>query len=234
MATATEEPTTATVPPFIEEWMETLADERLADVAPDPARAAVFSEDMIVGFCDSGPLASSRIDALTEPVVALFERAWQLGIRHFVLDQDTHTEDTPEFRSYPPHCLRGTEESETIPELKRLPFADRFKIVEKNSLNPAIDTDFNAWLDQHPDLQTAIVVGDCTDLCTYQLAMHLRLRANARGLATFEVIVPADCVDTFDIPTGGGTTMPHPGNFFHAVFLYHMALNGIRIVKSLQ
>jgi nicotinamidase-related amidase len=234
MVIATETPQTVTIPPFITDWLDTLADERLADIVPDPARAALFSADMTVGFCDEGPLASPRVDALTEPVVALFERAWDLGIRHFVLAQDTHSEDTPEFRAYPPHCVRGTAEAETIPELARLPFADGFTVVEKNSLNPAIETGFDAWWDAHPDLRTAIVVGDCTDLCTYQLAMHLRLRANARNLNDFDVIVPAAAVDTFDIPTGAGTTMPHPGDFFHAVFLYHMALNGIRVVKSLS
>ena len=234
MATTTETPQTATIPPFISDWLDTLADERLADVVPDPARAAIFSTDMTVGFCDEGPLASPRVDALTEPVVALFERAWALGIRHFVLPQDTHSADTPEFRAWPPHCVRGTAEPETIPELAHLPFADGFTIVEKNSLNPAIDTGFDAWWDAHTGIQTAIVVGDCTDLCVYQLAMHLRLRANALNRHDFDVIVPAHAVDTFDIPAGSGTTMPHPGDFFHAVFLYHMALNGIRVVRSLR
>ncbi len=233
MTVASPEKTAVEAPAFVREWLATLADERLAEVVRDPARAAVFSADMIVGFCDSGPLASPRVDALTAPVVTLFERAWELGIRDFVLPQDTHTEDTPEFRAYPPHCVRGTEEAETIPELKRLPFAGRFTVIEKNSLNPAIETGFDAWLDAHPDLETAIVVGDCTDLCTYQLAMHLRLRANARGLHAFDVIIPADTVDTYDIPAGAGAALPHPADFFHAVFLYHMALNGIRIVKSL-
>jgi nicotinamidase-related amidase len=99
-------------------------------------------------------------------------------------------------------------------------------VIEKNSLNPAIGTIFDAWLAEHDHLRTAIIVGNCTDLCVYQLAMHVRLRANALNLDGQQVIVPADCVTTFDTPT-------HPADFFHPVFLYHMASNGIRIVRSL-
>jgi hypothetical protein len=27
--------------------------------------------------------------------------------------------------------------------------------------------------------------------------------------------------------------MPHPGDFFHRVFLYHLALNGVEVVREL-
>lgn len=147
--------------------------------------------------------------------------------------QDTHTKDNPEFQSYPPHAISGTTESDMIPELANLPFADSFTIVEKNSLNPAVETDFDAWWDRNMQLKTAIVVGNCTDLCTYQLAMHLRMRANALGLQDFAVIVPELTTETFSIPESSDKPAgaAHPGDFFHQVFLYHMASNGIRVVK---
>jgi nicotinamidase-related amidase len=224
-------------PAFITDWLGQLQSLPLAEVAADPASVGIFSADMIVGFCDRGNLASDRVDALTAPVVDLFQRAHALGVRHFVLAQDTHDPDTPEFGAWPIHCVRGTEEAETIPELKALPFADAFTIIEKNSLHPAHETVFDAWLDAHPEIQTAIVVGDCTDLCVYQLAMHLRLRHNARNVPDIEVIVPANAVDTYDLPPEAAAeigVMPHPGDFFHQVFLYHMALNGIRVVRELS
>jgi hypothetical protein len=80
-----------------------------------------------------------------------------------------------------------------------------------------------------------MVVGDCTDLCTYQLAMFLRLDANARQKAR-RVIVPADCVQTYDLPVeiaSGLGALPHPGNLLHAVFLYHMQLNGVEVVSEI-
>jgi nicotinamidase-related amidase len=207
----------------------------LDELVPEPERAAFFSADLINGFVHFGPLASPRVHALIEPVVGLFFRGWEHGIREFVLLQDTHPEDTPEFRSYPPHAIAGTEESATIPELAGLPFAGALTVIEKNSLHPAIETSFDAWWDDHRDITRAIVVGDCTDLCVYHLAMHLRLRANALGLDDFEVIVPVNAVDTFDIPADEETQVgaAHPGDFFHEVFLYHMASNGIRVVAEL-
>jgi len=103
-------------------------------------------------------------------------------------------------------------------------------------LHPGLETEFDAWLVAHPALRTAIVAGNCTDLCVYQLAMHLRLRHNARNVPDVAVIVPADAVDTYDLPVETATEIgafPHPGDFFHQVFLYHMALNGIQVVRAL-
>lgn len=224
-----------TTPAFIQHWLDTLPDVRLGDIAPHPERTAVCTTDMINAFLREGALSSPRVNGLTGPVVDLMQAAWDHGVRHFAFTQDTHTEDNPEFRAYPPHAVAGTSESEMIPELARLPFADSFRIFEKNSLNPSIGTGFDAWWDERRDLQTVIVAGNCTDLCVYQLAMHLRMRANALGLHEFAVIVPANAVETFDIPETDdappGTA--HPGDYFHNVFLYHMASNGIRVVRSI-
>lgn len=221
-------------PAFITSWMKTLNHATFPEIAPDPDATAIFAADMINGFVHEGPLASERVLALAEPIRSLFEDAWAHGIREFVLLQDTHDPTTPEFRAYPPHCIEGTPESATIPELKDLPFHDSFTVIVKNSLNPAVETTFDAWLDDHPRIASAIVVGDCTDLCAHQLAMHLRMRANALNLQKFDVIVPANAVDTFDIPVAGTDVgQAHPGDFFHDVFLYHMMSNGIRIVRSL-
>jgi nicotinamidase-related amidase len=224
------------VPPFVSQWFEAIQPTSFASLGTDPTSIGFFSADMINGFVHEGLLASERVHALAEPVASAFTRGWSYGIREFALMQDTHSPNTPEFRSYPPHCLAGTTESETIPELANLPFADAFTVIQKNALGPAIGTNFDAWLDEHPHITTAIVVGDCTDLCTYNLAMHLRMRANAFNLSTFRVVVPVDCVDTFDIAWTDDSLLgsAHPGQFFHEVFLYHMAQNGIEIVSRID
>lgn len=227
--------TASPTPPFVRDWLDTLRPVSFTTLAPDPRTTAIFSADVINGFFRFGRLASPRVDALTQPVLNVFRLAHAHGVHRFILLQDTHDRSTPEFESYPPHCLAGTDESRRIPELADLPFANAFTVVEKNSLNPAIETGFDAWWDANRDLTTAIVVGDCTDLCVYQLAMHLRLRANALNVAHFNVYVPANAVDTFDVPTSDETPAGagHPGDFFHNVFLYHMAQNGIRVVREI-
>jgi len=200
-----------------------------------PHRVAVMAVDVINGFCHEGALASPRVGRIVGPVARLFERAYDLGVRHFVLPQDTHAADAVEFGSFPPHCVGGTAEAATVPELQNLPFSHRFTIIEKNSIHAAIGTGLEAWLTAHPEVTTFLVVGDCTDFCTYQLAMYLRLRANAFGLREVRVILPMEGVDTFDTPLEVAEKlgiMPHPGDLMHLIFLFSMAQNGIEIVAG--
>ena len=227
---------TATFLRYLDEWYEGLESFSLRDQVRDPARAAILSADMVVGFCSQGNLASDRIGGLIAPVRDLFIRAHELGIEHYLLAQDTHHEATPEFQAFLPHCVQGSAEAQTVPQLKELPFSHRFTVIEKNSLHPAIGTLFDRWLEEHADLLDAIVVGDCTDLCTYHLAMYLRLRANALDIADLRVVVPVSAVETYDLQVETARelgVLAHPGDFFHRVFLYHMALNGIQVVKEI-
>jgi nicotinamidase-related amidase len=230
--------TATAAPPFVQTWYEALPTQSLAElVGDDPARVGFFSSDMIVGFCSQGALASERVGSIVPALVELCRRTYDLGVRDFVFAQDTHELDAPEFAAWPVHCVRGSAESEMIAELQALPFADQFTIVEKNSLHPAHGTGFDAWLQEHPELRTAIVVGNCTDLCVYQLAMHLRLTHNARNVPGMRVVVPADAVNTYHLAHETAReigAMAHDGEFFHQVFLYHMALNGIEVVRALS
>jgi nicotinamidase-related amidase len=205
-------------------------------IIKDPQRVAIVSVDVINGFCHEGPLASPRVKQIIAPIVALFEKVWSRGVRNILLTQDTHEPDAVEFGQFPPHCVRGTSEAETVPEFKALPFFDQMVVMEKNSIHSGLDTGLIDWLTGHPEVDTFIVVGDCTDLCTYQLAMHLRLDANARQLQR-RVILPADCADTYDMPAALAKqigAMPHDGELIHAFFLYHMALNGIEVVSRVE
>ncbi len=230
--------------PFLD-WLVTWHDDRptltleqiLEDAGGDPAKVAVLAVDVTAGFCSEGPLASDRVARIVGPIVRLFERAHSLGIRHFLLPQDTHSQDAVEFQSFPPHCVHGTGQPVTVPELQELSFSDRYLILEKNSISSNLDTGLGEWLDQHPEVTTFLVAGDCTDFCVYHLAMYLRLRANARNLRDVRVIVPIEGVDTFDIPVAVAKevgAMPHSAELLHRIFLYSMAQNGVEIVAGLR
>lgn len=221
---------------FLDQWYANLAVVSSEDIMPNPETTAVISVDVINGFCSVGPLASPRVNAIISPIAALFQKAWDLGVRHILLSQDTHEPDAEEFDAWPPHCVRGTYEAETVDAFKALPFFDQIQLVEKNSISTGLNAGFNRWMADHPQLDTFIVVGDCTDLCVYQLAMHLRLDANTRQLKR-RVIVPAVGVDTYDrsvkiAQEQGG--LPHAGDLHHVFFLYHMALNGIEVVREIK
>ncbi|RRR71460.1 MAG: cysteine hydrolase [Candidatus Viridilinea halotolerans] len=221
---------------YLEQWYAALpAGDLAAIVGSQPERVALISVDIINGFCKEGPLAGPRVGALAAPVADIFTRAYALGVRNLVLTQDTHSPDTPEFTAYPPHCLAGTTESETVVELRDLPFAEQFVTIPKNSLSSHLGTNFGAWLAERPQIDSFIIIGDCTDLCIYSAAMHLRLEANALNLAR-RVIVPAASVDTFDTPVSIARElgiMAHDGDLHHKLFLHHMAQNGVEVVGGL-
>lgn len=221
---------------YLASWQTTLPVLPLKQAIPDPARAAILSIDVTNGFCYQGALASPRVAGLVAPITRLFQRSWDLGLRNIVLLHDTHEPDAVEFAQWPAHCVRGTVEAEAVAEFKALPFYDQMVVIPKNSIQPALNSALDPWLAAHPGIDTFLVVGDCTDLCTYQLAMHLRLQANAYQMKR-RVILPAECSDTYDLPMETAQAigvMPHPGNLIHAIFLYHMALNGVEVIRSID
>lgn len=221
---------------YLQQWMEDLPHAELAEMFPLPENCAIISVDVINGFCALGPLSSPRVKNIIDPIKDLFNLAWNSGIQKILLIQDTHDPDAVEFGSYPPHCIRGSAEAETVQEFQELPYFSQMTVLEKNSIHSGINTGLNEWMADNPEITDFIVVGDCTDLCVYQLAMQLRLEANARQL-TRRVVIPANCVDTYDLSVAAAAktgAMPHDADLLHAIFLYHMALNGILIVHSLK
>ena len=220
----------------IEGWYGELQPVSLDELIDDaPEKVGIFCVDVLVGFCQEGSLASPRVNSIVAPIADLFQAAYDRGVRNFVLPQDTHDQAAVEFAHYPPHCVAGTRESETVPELLALPFASEYTIIPKNSISSA-GIGLGEWMGAHPEVETCVVVGDCTDLCTYQLAMHLRLYANEHQLQR-RVVLPENCVQTFDILVDVAAQIgafAHPGDLYHYVFLYHMAHNGVEVVKELR
>jgi len=221
---------------WLARWEVDLPSLDLSTVISDPSRVALVSQDLLKGFCNQGPLSSPRAAGIVPTVVHLFQATHDLGGHHFLLLQDTHDPDAVEFSAYPPHCVAGTAESETIDELNDLPFSNLFTVIPKNSISSSAGTDLEAWLEDHPAVTTFIIVGVCTDICVYDLAMGLRVRANVLGQRDVRVIVPADYVQTYDMPVETAAelgALPHDGDLLHRIFLYHMALNGIEVVAHL-
>jgi nicotinamidase-related amidase len=197
----------------------------------NPKTVAIISVDMVVGFCHKGPLSSENVKNIIPNVVEVFKKAHNSGVENFLLLQDTHDKNAEEFHAYPPHCIEGTDESENIPELANLSFVNLYTTFKKNSLSPAYDTEFDKWIKDHPEVTTFIIVGDCTDLCVYTIAMHLRMSANALRIAR-RVIIPENSVATYDMSVEKAkelTALPHDAKLLHDLFLYHMALNAIEV-----
>lgn len=220
----------------LDDWIQNLPAKKLKDLVVEPEKTAIISVDVLKGFCSIGPLASPRVAGIVDPIVELMERAWDAGVRHVILSQDTHEPDAEEFSAWPPHCIRGTEEAATVDEIRQLPFFDEMMILEKNSIASGLHHDLQKWVMDHTEVENYIVVGDCSDLCTYQLAMFLRLDANERQVKR-NVILPENCVQTYDMSIELAKEVgayAHPGDLMHVFFLYHMALNGVEVIKAIE
>lgn len=219
------------------DWKDNLRSLSLSMLTQQGANTVgIVSVDVIEGFCHVGPLSSPRVKNIVQPIARLFELAWSQGVRDIALPQDTHPPDAVEFAQYGVHCVRDTVESETVEAFRQLPFFDQIAVFPKNSINSGIAPGFNDWVAARPYIHNWIIAGDCTDLCTYQLAMHLRLSANQNQRQGLRVILPVNTVDTYDMPVTTAAELgivPHDAEFLHLVFLYHMMLNGIEIVTEI-
>lgn len=198
-------------------------------------RCAVVGVDLIEGFCRLGPLQSPRVTALLDPAAQFLTRCYEAGVRDFLFPCDAHQADSPEFASFPPHCVVGTAESELVRELASLPFSHLFERFDKRSVCSLTETNLAMRL-QGDQIQKIICIGDCTDLCLYHVATGLKFLANSSGLP-WEVVVPANLVATYDLPVETALSLgalPHPGDLLHDLFLYHLQLNGVNVVASLD
>ena len=184
-------------------------------------RSLLVVVDMINGFIHTGALADPKIDQIT-PAVLDTVKAYLKRDFPILAFRDCHNESAKEFSSFPPHCLKDSEESELIKELK--PYADQFIILEKNSTNGFVQPEFLEVFQQMTNLRSVMIVGCCTDICVLQFALSLKGYINQNDLS-IEVIVPKDQVATFDAPG-------HSAKDYGHWALKLMANAGIHVVNN--
>ncbi len=175
--------------------------------------------DMLKGFIDEGPLADPSIRQIVPENVRLVETF--LNEKKPVLYfQDAHTKDALEFENYPPHCLKGTKESELIDELKV--FEDKMIQVEKNTTNGFFAPAFQSYLKENPDLDKITVIGCCTDICVLNFSVTMKTYSQTIG-HPITIVVPENAVDTFGLPH-------HDKKQYHDSALGMMRGAGIQVI----
>jgi nicotinamidase/pyrazinamidase len=156
---------------------------------------ALLIIDMVRGFLEPGHPLYCGDDSrrLVPSIRSLAEQELARG-GHLLFACDNHDPDDLEFRLFPPHCIRGTEEAEVIAELRDLPGP----VIPKKRYSAFHNTDLDAQLRAlQPD--RLIITGVCTDICVLFTAEDARNR-------DLDVVVPAGCVASFD-----------PGEHTHAL-----------------
>ena len=149
--------------------------------------------DMINGFINEGPLSDPSINQIVPKTIEVIE-SFLKDKKDVLAFQDAHTDDALEFMNYPPHCLKGTSESDLIPELKV--YEKNMLQIEKNTTNGFFAPGFQDYLKANPDLDSVTVVGCCTDICVLQFVETLKTFSQTIN-KDIEVKVVKDAVDTF-------------------------------------
>jgi nicotinamidase/pyrazinamidase len=171
--------------------------------------SAVLIIDMVRGFLEPGHAlyCGDGARAMIPTVRALAEDE----LRHngsLLFACDNHAPDDLEFRLFPPHCIRGTDETEVIEELRDLPGV----VIPKTRYSAFHGTTLDEHLRRLAP-ERLIITGVCTDICVLYTAEDARNR-------DFDVEVPATCVTSFD-----------PGG--HAFALDHMRrILGVRVLDE--
>jgi nicotinamidase-related amidase len=185
---------------------------------------AVIVIDMINGFAKEGALYSERVEGIIPYMV---EKLTLFEGYNKVFFADEHNEDSLEFGSYPPHCIKGTVESDVIEELQ--PFVkDLGEVIPKNSTNGFVTKGFAEWLGKHPKIRNFVIFGDCTDLCVLQFSLTLKAYLNEWNTAS-HVIVPVKGVETFDMEATN-----HHAELMNVFAFYNMRANGIDLAGDIR
>ena len=152
--------------------------------------------DMVNGFVREGVMSSKNIEHIIPRIEELVKKAKENG-DGVVFIKDTHNPDSLEFKKFPPHCLKGTSESELVSELK--PYENGSLVYEKNSTSTMFAPGFMSDLEKMKKLIEVIVTGCCTDICVLNLVLPLTnyFDQNNRDVS---ISVYEDAVETYDAP----------------------------------
>lgn len=157
----------------------------------DLKKPIVFVVDMINGFVKEGSLSDIGIMDIVPSIQKLLN-----VVKPSIFICDSHDLNAREFNSFPLHCVKNTEESKVIAELKS--YASR--IMYKNSTNAFVSAEVNEFIKNELDAyKDIVIVGCCTDICVMQFALSLNTYFNENEMHDKRVIVPINMVETYDI-----------------------------------
>jgi nicotinamidase-related amidase len=206
---------TATMEQFIDslEHLETLS---INDFSSDETLVVMI--DMINGFCKFGPLHSPFVNAMVPSMSTFLDATIKKNIP-ILSYRDSHPADAFEFRSYPPHCVAGSEESELVTELLRPELID----VPKNSTNGFLAQNPFALV---PDLtiQHLFVIGCVTDICVRDFTATMNKYCEEINHHC-QVYIIENLVDTFHIEG------IHDRESEHVLALYQLRNSGVKLVR---
>ena len=152
--------------------------------------------DMVNGFIKEGALKDPHIAHII-PEIKRLALMYLKNEDVVIAFKDCHPIDSPEFETYPPHCIKGTTETELVDELKE--YEDQFTVFEKDTTDGFYAPGFREYIEKMKNFTELVITGCCTDICVMNLALSLKKFFN-EVRRDVEIIIPKNAVETFHIP----------------------------------
>ena len=176
--------------------------------------------DMVNGFVNQGALADKKINKVTPVIEELIKKAIKKDI-DIVAFKDCHEINDAEFKLFPPHCIKGSVESELIPELKKYQY--NMININKNTTNGFITKQFQ-MLARAQDYDKVYVTGCCTDICV-QSFVESYLEYIKENNKNTQINVIENACYTFD-------NQNHNAQEMHNKAIKEMQNKGAQIIKT--
>lgn len=180
----------------------------------------VVNIDMVVGFCEKGAMADVTIKRAVPYQIKKLEEAKKEEGTQIVFIEEWHDSNCQEFKYFPEHCVKGTDEVEFIDELQ--PYVKDSIVFHKNA-TMGMTEEFNNFIDKCESLEEIEIQGCCTDICVMNFAIPVKNRLNEKN-RDVEVVVYEETVETYDAPN-------HNRQEYNEWTFKFMAQNGIKIKK---
>lgn len=187
----------------------------------DSSRTMFIMVDIVNGFINEGAMSAPVIRDIIQPVCTLLEKCSGKGIKSAAF-ADCHGENCAEFSDFPPHCIKGSSESEIVDEIKKI---GGYTLIPKNSTNGFHEDRFSKLLSENSSADTFIVVGDCTDICVMQFCLTLKTYFTAADKKC-RIVIPVNCIETYDAPY-------HNGSFSNLAAVRLMSGSAVEFVKEI-
>ncbi|MCL2756363.1 MAG: cysteine hydrolase [Firmicutes bacterium] len=187
-----------------------------------PDQKALIIVDMIRGFVNEGALADPYIGTIEDEIVRLTRKYLSNGDK-VIAFKDVHHESATEFKSFPPHCIVGTSETELVDSLK--PYEHSMKVIKKNSTNGFFAPGF---IEEIRGIKDFVITGCCTDICVQNLAITMNNFFNQKNIP-HNIQVPRNAVETFHNPEIG-----HDRHEMNEAAFKFMSQAGIDVVGGIE